>query len=363
MYLFIFPRSGTSGGRLRAMTGRSHGWSLSGPAPDRCRRSGTMWLLAVLVPLLRLYLCGMKVLWYQMRHRSFRLPVLPQQKGRVAIVTGGTRGMGLETARHLAGLGMRVIIAGNEREEGSAAIRTINAESGEGQAEFMFVDLTSLKSVRHFAQAFRDRGLPLHVLVNNAGTMLVPERRTEDGFEFHWSLNYLGHFLLTNLLLDLLKSSGGRGCCSRIINMSSATHYAGELHLDDLNRRICYSSHGAYAQSKLALVLFTYYLQEQLSAGGFPVTAIAVDPGMVDTALYDNLWTLAQMLKRPVAKILFRTPAEGASISVYAAAAAEMEGVGGCYLYNGRKTRSSESSYDAELQEQLWKKSCQLVGL
>ncbi|KAF6730485.1 Dehydrogenase/reductase SDR family member on chromosome X [Oryzias melastigma] len=322
-----------------------------------------MWLLAVLVPLLRLYLCGLRVLWYQMIHRSFTLPVLPKQKGRVGMVTGGTRGMGFETARALAHLGMHVIIAGNEREEGAAAVRRINAEGAQGKAEFMFVDLTSLASVRHFAQSFRDRGLPLHVLVNNAGTMLVPERRTEDGFEFHWSLNYLSHFLLTNLLLDLLQKSGRRGFCSRIINMSSATHYAGEIHLDDLNRRICYSSHGAYAQSKLALVLFTYYLQEQLSTGGFPVTVNAVDPGMVDTALYDNLWTLAQVLKRLVAKILFRTPAEGASISVYAAAAAELEGVGSCYLYNGLKTRSSELSYDSELQEQLWKKSCQLVGL
>ncbi|XP_070711609.1 polyprenol dehydrogenase isoform X2 [Pempheris klunzingeri] len=322
-----------------------------------------MWLLSVLVPLLRLYLCGIKVLLYQTFNRSFTLPVLPKQNGRVAIVTGGTRGMGFETARHLASLGMHVIIAGNEREEGATAARRIREEGGKGKAEFVFVDLTSLKSVRHFAETFRDRGLPLHVLINNAGTMLVPERQTEDGFEFHFALNYLGHFLLTNLLLDTLKRSGRRGCCSRIVNMSSATHYAGIMDMDDLNRRKHYSSHGAYAQSKLALVLFTYYLQEQLTAGGFPVTVNAVDPGMVDTALYDNLWTLAQAMKKPVAKILFRTPAEGASISVYAAAASEMEGVGACYLYNGEKKQSAEPSYDSELQAKLWKKSCELVGL
>ncbi|KAM6893606.1 polyprenol dehydrogenase [Xenentodon cancila] len=322
-----------------------------------------MWLLAVLLPLLQLYLCGFKVLVYQMFHRCFALPVLPKQRGRVAVVTGATRGMGFETARHLASLGMHVFIAGNEREEGAAAVKKINAEAGEGKAEFVFVDLTSLKSVRQFVQTFRARGLPLHVLVNNAGTMLVPERRTEDGFEFHFSLNYLSHFLLTNLLLDVLKRSGRRGCCSRIVNMASATHYAGVINMDDLNRRICYSSHGAYSQSKLALVLFTYYLQEQLAAGDFHVTVNAVDPGMVDTALYDNLWTLAQMLKKPVAKILFRTPAEGSSISVYAAAASEMEGVGGCYLYNGQRTQSSRLSYDSELQAALWKKSRELVGL
>ncbi|XP_054656495.1 dehydrogenase/reductase SDR family member on chromosome X [Dunckerocampus dactyliophorus] len=320
-------------------------------------------LQAVLLPLLRLYLCGIRVLIYQMFNKSFTLPVLPKQNGRVAIVTGGTRGMGYETARHLARLGMRVIIAGNEREEGKAAARTIQAECREGKAEFMFLDLTSQKSVRHFAETFKSRGLPLHVLVNNAGTMLVPERQTEDGFEFHFALNYLGHFLLTNLLLDVLKRSGRAGCCSRIVNMSSATHYAGVIHMDDLNRRACYSSHGAYAQSKLALVLFTYYLQEQMTASGSSVIVNAVDPGMVDTALYDNLWSLARALKKPFAKILFRTPAEGAAITVYAAAASEMEGVGSCYLYNGQKRQSASASYDTELQADLWKKSCQLTGL
>ncbi|KAM6958466.1 polyprenol dehydrogenase [Tautogolabrus adspersus] len=322
-----------------------------------------MWLLSVLLPLLRLYLCGAKVLFYQMFYKSFKLPVLPKQNGRVAIVTGGTRGMGFETARHLARLGMHVFIVGNEREEGAAAVRTIHEEGGEGKAEYVYVDLTSLKSVRQFAQMFKDRGLPLHLLVNNAGTMLVPERQTEDGFEFHFCLNYLGHFLLANLLLDVLKRSGSPGRCSRIVNMSSATHYAGIIHMDDLNRRKHYSSHGAYAQSKLALVLFTYYLQEQLNTGGYNVTVNAVDPGMVDTALYDNLWTLAQMLKKPVAKILFRTPAEGASITLFAAAASELEGVGACYFYNGEKRQSADASYDTELQAELWKKSCELVGL
>ncbi|XP_023252932.1 dehydrogenase/reductase SDR family member on chromosome X-like, partial [Seriola lalandi dorsalis] len=229
--------------------------------------------------------------------------------------------------------------------------------------EFIFMDLTSLKSVQQFVEMFRARGLPLHVLVNNAGTMMVPEMRTVDGFEFHFALNYLGHFLLTNSLLDILKRSGRQGSRSRIVNVSSATHYAGVVDMEDLNRRACYSSHGAYAQSKLALVLFTYHLQEQMTAGGFPVTVNAVDPGMVDTALYDNLWSLAQAMKKPVAKTLFRTPAEGASTTVYAAVASEMEGVGGRYVYNGRKTRSADLSYDSELQAELWKKSCELAGL
>ncbi|XP_071758216.1 polyprenol dehydrogenase [Centroberyx gerrardi] len=322
-----------------------------------------LWLLSVLLPFVRLYLCGVKVLLYQLFNRSFTLPVLPKQNGRVAIVTGGARGMGFETARHLASLGMHVVIAGNEEEEGLAAVRKIHEEDSEGKVEFVFLDLASLESIRQFVQKFKARGLPLHVLVNNAGIMLVPERKTEDGFELHFGLNYLGHFLLTNLLLDMLKKSGKQDCCSRIITMSSATHYGGILDMDDLQSRTCYSAHGAYSQSKLALVLFTYYLQEKLTAGRFPVTTNAVDPGMVDTALYDNLCSPAQAAKKPVAKLLFRTPAEGASTAIYAAAASEMDGVGGCYLYNGQKTQSADITYEADIQAELWKRSCELVGL
>ncbi|XP_056157158.1 dehydrogenase/reductase SDR family member on chromosome X [Lampris incognitus] len=322
-----------------------------------------MWLLSVLPAMVRVYLCGIRVLFYQLFNRSFTLPVLPKQNGRVAIVTGGVRGMGFETARHLANLGMHVVIAGNEEEEGLAAVRKIHEEGNEGKAEFVFMDLASLKSVRQFVQKFKNRGLPLHVLVNNAGIMLVPQRKTEDGFESHFGINYLSHFLLTNLLLDVMKKSGEQGCCSRIINMASATHYGATLNMDDLQSRKSYSAHGAYAQSKVAIVLFTYYLQEQLTAGGFPVMASAVDPGMVDTALYDRLCGPAQIAKKPVAKLLFRTPAEGASTAVYAAAASEMEGVGGCYLYNGKRMQSADITYKADVQADLWRRSCALVGL
>ncbi|XP_028836322.1 polyprenol dehydrogenase isoform X2 [Denticeps clupeoides] len=271
--------------------------------------------------------------------------------------------MGYEISRHLASLGMHVVIAGNVEEEGLDAVKKIQEEAGEGRVEFLYLNLASLKSVRQFVQRFKSTGLPLHVLVNNAGVMLLPQGQTEEGFEVHFGLNYLGHFLLTNLLLDALKRSGKHGTCSRIVNMSSATHYGGRMIMDDLNGRSCYSAHGSYSQSKLALVLFTYHLQDMLTVGGYHVTSNAVDPGMVDTNLYENLCGPAQLAKAPVAKLLFRTPAQGASTAIYAATASEMEEVGGCYLFNGCKTASSESSYDTELQAELWKKSCALVGL
>lgn len=287
-----------------------------------------MWrLLHCILGFIRLYLDGVKVLLYQLFNKSFRLP------------------------------------AGNEEEEGLAAVKKIQEELNQGKVEFMYLDLASLTSVRQFVQRYNAKGLPLHVLVNNAGVMLVPERRTEDGFELHFGLNYLGHFLLTNLLLGALRKTGKPGKCSRIVIMSSATHYGGRLTLDDLQGRLCYSSHAAYAQSKLALLLLSYHLQEQLLVRGDPVTVNAVDPGMVDTALYDNLCSPAQVAKKPFAKLLFRTPAEGASTAIYAAAASELEGIGGLYLYNGRKTESSALSYDKRLQTKLWKQSCALVGL
>uniref|UniRef100_H3AX46 Dehydrogenase/reductase X-linked n=1 Tax=Latimeria chalumnae TaxID=7897 RepID=H3AX46_LATCH len=197
----------------------------------------------------------------------------------------------------------------------------------------------------------------------SAAVMLVPHRKTEDGFEEHFGLNYLGHFLLTDLLLDLLKQSGTLSCSARVITVSSATHYVGELNLNDLQSRQCYSSHGAYAQSKLALVLFTYQLQHRLTADGSHVTANVVDPGVVNTDLYRNTCWAMKLLKWMTASLLFKTPKEGASTSIYAAVAQELEGVGGCYLYNGQRTKSVDTSYNEELQRRLWIQSCKLVGI
>ncbi|XP_056449857.1 dehydrogenase/reductase SDR family member on chromosome X [Gadus chalcogrammus] len=322
-----------------------------------------MWLLAVFVPLMRVYLCGVKVLIYQLFNRSFTLPVLPRQNGRVAIVTGGARGMGFEIARHLAGLGMHVLIAGNMESEGLAAVATIHQEVKEGKAEFLYLDMASQKSVRLFAQRFKDRGLPLHVLVNNAGVMLVPELQTEEGVELHYGLNFLGHFLLTGLLLETLARSGTPGRSARVVNMASATHYGGRLDLDNLNSRGCYSAHGAYAQSKVALVMFGQRLQRRAAARGLHVTANAADPGMVDTALYDFLSAPAKLAKRPFTGLLFRTPAEGASTAIYAAVSPELEGVGGRYLYNGEDRPAAACTYDQDLQGALWSSSCALAGL
>ncbi|XP_073210205.1 polyprenol dehydrogenase isoform X2 [Lepidochelys kempii] len=219
--------------------------------------------------------------------------------------------------------------AGNDESEGQEAVRKIKEETvnekggvsvflfslgnvlvpldiGMCLLEFLHCDLASMKSIRQFVQQFRAKNCPLHVLVNNAGVMLVPERKTEDGFEEHFGLNYLGHFLLTNLLLETLKQSGTCTHNARVITVSSATHYVGRLHLNDLQSRCSYSPHGAYAQSKLALVLFTYRLQHLITSDGNHVTANVVDPGVVNTELYKNVCWATKVVKWMTAWLFFK---------------------------------------------------------
>uniref|UniRef100_A0A673VHL8 Dehydrogenase/reductase X-linked n=1 Tax=Suricata suricatta TaxID=37032 RepID=A0A673VHL8_SURSU len=303
--------------------------------------------------------------------------MLPPQPDRVAIVTGGTDGIGFATARQLARLGMRVIIAGNNDDKAQDVVRRLKQETLNDKVEFLHCDLGSLRSVRQFVQHFKEKKIPLHVLVNNdrlhvghrnhrkhtgtgrmfqlafrpgdqrvactqdkAGVMMVPQRKTRDGFEEHFGVNYLGHFLLTCLLLEALRASGAPGRHARVVSVSSATHYVGELHLDDLQGRRGYSAHGAYAQSKLALVLFTYHLQRLLAAQGSPVTANVADPGVVDTELYRHVFWGTRLVQKVFSRWMFKTPDEGAWTSVYAAVAPDLEGIGGRYLYNEKETRS-----------------------
>ncbi|XP_053164297.1 dehydrogenase/reductase SDR family member on chromosome X-like isoform X4 [Hemicordylus capensis] len=314
-----------------------------------------------------------------------RAKIFPLQNGNVAIVTGGAKGIGYHTVKHLARLGMHVIIAGNKESEGQETVMKIKEETLNAKVEFLYCDLASMKSIHQFVEAFKAKNCPLHILINNAAVMLVPERKTEDGFEEHFAVNYMGHFLLTNLLLETLKQSGTHSHNARIVTVSSATHFVGELHLDDLQSRIqgnifrvpgwppiqtclssascLYSPHRAYAQSKLALVLFTYRLQHLLTAEGSHVTVNVVDPGVVNTDLYQNVCWAAKVVKWMTGWLLLKTAEEGASTSIYAAVSPELEGVGGCYLYNEQRTKSVDVSYDEQLQKRLWTESCKLVGI
>ncbi|XP_068186196.1 dehydrogenase/reductase SDR family member on chromosome X isoform X3 [Antennarius striatus] len=281
-----------------------------------------------LLPAVRLYLLGLRVLLSQLCGRPVRLS------------------------------------GGRDEQEGLRAIRRICEEYTEAKVEFMKLDLASLQSVHQFVTNFKDRNLQLNILVNNAGVMLVPEGCTEDGFERHFGINYLGHFLLTWLLLDILKDSGKCGRVSRVVNVSSAAHRIGEIQLSDLNSRQHYSAHAAYCQSKLAQLLFSSHLHQELQNPGSPLTSCAVDPGMVDTALYRHLWTPIFWAQGAVARLLFRTPAEGATTVLHAALSPDLEGeCGGGYWASGQRQITIPPTLDPQLQLDLWKTSLQLLGL
>ncbi|XP_073886510.1 polyprenol dehydrogenase isoform X5 [Macaca fascicularis] len=225
---------------------------------------------------LRVYAAGAAVILAQLLRRcrgGFLEPGFPRQPDRVAIVTGGTDGIGYSTAKHLARLGMHVIIAGNNDSKAKQVVSKIKEET----------------------------------LNDKAGVMMVPQRKTRDGFEEHFGLNYLGHFLLTNLLLDTLRESGSPGHSARVVTVSSATHYVAELNMDDLQSSACYSAHAAYAQSKLALVLFTYHLQRLLAAEGSHVTANVVDPGVVHTDLYQHVFWGTRLVMKLFSWLLFKS--------------------------------------------------------
>ncbi|XP_062912436.1 retinol dehydrogenase 13-like isoform X2 [Mobula hypostoma] len=202
----------------------------------------------------------------------------------------------------------------------------------------------------------------INILINNAGVMRCPHWQTEDGFEMQFGVNHLGHFLLTNLLLDKLKKSGK----SRIINVSSLAHVAGEIDFEDLNwEKRKYNTKAAYCQSKLANVLFTNELAKRLDGTG--VTANAVHPGVTDTELGRHTGmhksSFSSTALGPLFSLLVKSPKLGAQASVYLSVAEELEGISGKYFDVMRQKDPSPQALDAETARRLWESSARLVGL
>jgi NAD(P)-dependent dehydrogenase (short-subunit alcohol dehydrogenase family) len=212
---------------------------------------------------------------------KWTLDNIPNQSGRMAIVTGANTGIGFETAAALVAKNATVVMACRNRQKAEDAIKRIRERTPEAKLEFIELDLASLASIERFAEVFRADRDSLDLLINNAGVMIPPFGTTEDGFELQFGCNHLGHFALTGRLLTLLEVTEG----SRVVTVSSMAHRQGKMDFDNLNAERGYSAMPAYAQSKLANLLFTFELQRRLDAAGSQVVASAAHPGWTGTDL------------------------------------------------------------------------------
>lgn len=206
---------------------------------------------------------------------------IPDQSGRVAIVTGGNSGLGLVTARELAGAGARVVVAARNTQKGEQAVQAITAAVPEADVVLSALDLADLASVRGFAERFRAEHDGLDLLVNNAGVMASPRERTKDGFELQIGTNHLGHFALTGLLLGAMEGRSD----ARVVTLSSTAHKMGRISFQNLQGERRYNRWRAYGQSKLANLLFALELDRRLRAAGSPIKSLAAHPGYAATNL------------------------------------------------------------------------------
>lgn len=276
--------------------------------------------------------------------------------GKTGIVTGANTGIGKETAKDLAGRGAKVIMACRDLAKGEQAARDIMRAVKGAKVVARQLDLADTKSICQFAENIYDTEKTLHYLVNNAGVAICPYATTADGYELQFGVNHLGHFFLTFLLLDLLKYSAP----SRVINVSSAAHAMGKIDFDGLGSEKDYHPVRAYAQSKLANVLFTRELAKRMEA--FGVKVFSVDPGMVNTEI-------TRHIRRPLVDIfktfsfVLKTPAEGALTIIYCIVNPESQLPNGGYYKDCASAESCRAGQDEASALKLWAVSCHMLGI
>jgi NAD(P)-dependent dehydrogenase (short-subunit alcohol dehydrogenase family) len=286
------------------------------------------------------------------------------QAGRTAIVTGANSGIGFEAARVLAEHGARVVLACRSVDAANAAVTRITAAAPAAAVETRQLDLASLASVRQFAEEVRSGYSRIDLLVNNAGVMMPPYGRTEDGFELQFGTNHLGHFALTGLVLDRLLAAGPG---SRVVTVSSNGHRMGRIRLDDLQWEHGYRRVSAYGQSKLANLQFSYELQRRLTAAGAATIAVAAHPGTSQTELERHLpgWMRRMSWLTPHQPARFGALPTLRAATDPVAAGADYYGPDGRFQFTGYpvKVRSSARSHDADVQRRLWEVSEKLTGV
>ncbi len=300
---------------------------------------------------------------------SWSLDALPEQSGRTIVITGANSGIGWEAARMLAARGARVVMACRSPERAEGAAQRVRDIVPSAQVEFARLDLSSMRSIRAAAANLRDRFPRIDVLINNAGIMAIPRTLTEDGFEAQIGTNHLGHFALTGLLFDHLAEAPS----PRVVNVSSGMHWVGRMDFDDLFGTKRYEKWSAYAQSKLANMLFTYELQRRLSARSSPVVTAACHPGYASTNLQGVGPAMAGSSSaaftfKAFNAVFAQSAAWGGRPTVHAAIAPDVGGgdLIGPFLEmwgNPRKGRTSAASRNEASAARLWDVSQQLTGV
>ena len=295
---------------------------------------------------------------------------VPSQSGRVAVVTGASGGIGLETATVLAQHGATVVLGCRDERKGGQAASEIRAAAPGADVRLVHLDLASLGSVRQAADEILADCPRLDLLINNAGVMYVPFQRTEDGFELTLGTNHLGPFALTGLLLPRLLATPG----ARVVTVSSVAHRYGKMHFDDLMLTSDYQPDPAYGQSKLANLLFSYELGDRLAAAGAGTASLAAHPGVVLTDLWRTSPGWQRALISPRLRLINFWTAQPVSQGALptlraatdpAAQGGEYYGPGGFHEYTGRPVRveSTAASHDPAAQQRLWDISEQLTGV
>ena len=292
---------------------------------------------------------------------------VPDQSGRIAVITGANTGLGYETAAVLAGRGARVVLAVRNADKGKEAVEQILRAHPDADVSVQDLDLSSLASVRAAAERLRGDHPRIDLLINNAGVMYPPKQTTADGFELQFGTNHLGHFALTGLLLDRLLPVAG----SRVVTVASIAHNVqADIHFDDLQWERGYNRVAAYGQSKLANLMFTYELQRRLAAAGAPTIAVAAHPGISNTELMRHVPGSNLPGVDLLARLVTNRPFLGALATLRAAAAPDVQG-GQYYGPSGFRelvghpvlVRSNRKSHDVAVQQRLWTVSEELTGV
>jgi len=291
--------------------------------------------------------------------------MLLDMDGKYCMVTGASSGIGREISLALAKSGGHVIMVCRDASRGKTSFEYVRRESGNNSGELFLADLSSQQQIRELVHAYRAKHNKLHVLVNNAGVIMSRRALTEDGIEMTFAVNYLAYYMLTILLMDLLKDSAP----SRIINISSGIHRAISMDFSNLQGEKKYNRDTIYAQSKLADIIFTNELARRLQGTG--VTANCVCPGAVSS----NIWAHSSKVVNTFFRILMKGPKEGAKIPVYLASSAEVAGLSGKYFQTRQHLKlsrvetqrsmceSSAETYNRDTAQRLWTISGALTGI